>query len=427
MTDLPYYFNGSTRRRHNQNTEKSDENLNFSSRENISPIPPIVGSEYDIQKFTKSSVSKSPSGINLAQGFSNYFSTATQIWNDAQNSIQTFAEQYISSEFKDGDHIIDPSRDLTREICNSNPEMPFRDRTAEFRTIAKSSQMRYEGTTKNLTGKEKMIKSSIHFNQLARRIGRDLSVTCAKMEKLAELARRKSLFDDRASEIEELCQMIKHDITGLNKQISNLQQVGQEKANQSVSNEKQGQDHSKLVVVGLQSKLATVSKAFQSALELRTENLKLKRNRREKFSKSVAFPPSLPETSSASLLLQDDIQANGSVSVNMDHLEQHRIQEQALLVEEDEYHQSRYNAMENIESSISELGVIFRQLATLVSEQGEMITRIDSNVESTSINIETAHHELLKYFNNISKNRWLIIKVFGVLMAFFVFFVIFMA
>ena len=78
--------------------------------------------------------------------------------------------------------------------------------------------------------------------------------------------------------------------------------------------------------------------------------------------------------------------------------------------------------MENIESSISELGVIFRQLATLVSEQGEMITRIDSNVESTSINIETAHHELLKYFNNISKNRWLIIKVFGVLMAFFVFF-----
>lgn len=84
MTDLPYYFNGSTRRRHNQNTEKSDENLNFSSRENIFPIPPIVGSEYDIQKFTKSSVSKSPSGINLAQGFSNYFSTATQIWNDAQ-------------------------------------------------------------------------------------------------------------------------------------------------------------------------------------------------------------------------------------------------------------------------------------------------------------------------------------------------------
>jgi syntaxin 5 len=82
--------------------------------------------------------------------------------------------------------------------------------------------------------------------------------------------------------------------------------------------------------------------------------------------------------------------------------------------------------METIESSISELGQIFSQLASLVSEQGEMITRIDSNVEETAMNVEAAHHELLKYFNNISKNRWLIIKIFGVLMAFFVFFVIFM-
>ena len=111
-----------------------------------------------------------------------------------------------------------------------------------------------------------------------------------------------------------------------------------------------------------------------------------------------------------------------------------------MLDENQSYYQDRYNAMENIESSISELGTIFRQLASLVAEQGEMITRyctlftrsmlvayrIDSNVEETSMNVEAAHHELLKYFNNISKNRWLIIKVFGVLMAFFVFFVVFL-
>jgi syntaxin 5 len=44
-------------------------------------------------------------------------------------------------------------------------------------------------------------------------------------------------------------------------------------------------------------------------------------------------------------------------------------------MDEGDYHQSRFNAMENIESSISELGTIFRQLASLVSEQGEVITR----------------------------------------------------
>lgn len=39
------------------------------------------------------------------------------------------------------------------------------------------------------------------------------------------------------------------------------------------------------------------------------------------------------------------------------------------------YHKDRYNAVETIESSITELGTIFRQLASLVAEQGEVITR----------------------------------------------------
>ena len=44
----------------------------------------------------------------------------------------------------------------------------------------------------------------------------------------------------------------------------------------------------------------------------------------------------------------------------------------------DSYAQARSNAMETIEGSISELGQIFAQLASLVSEQGEMITRFVS-------------------------------------------------
>lgn len=64
--------------------------------------------------------------------------------------------------------------------------------------------------------------------------------------------------------------MILQDITGLNKQIANLQEIIVRRSNNSYS-ERQGKDHSKLVVVGLQSKLADVSKTFQSALEICTE------------------------------------------------------------------------------------------------------------------------------------------------------------
>lgn len=39
------------------------------------------------------------------------------------------------------------------------------------------------------------------------------------------------------------------------------------------------------------------------------------------------------------------------------------------------YQKDRLNAVQIIEGSLSELGTIFHQLSSLVSEQGEMITR----------------------------------------------------
>uniref|UniRef100_A0A915PZB2 t-SNARE coiled-coil homology domain-containing protein n=1 Tax=Setaria digitata TaxID=48799 RepID=A0A915PZB2_9BILA len=307
--------------------------------------------------------------------------------------------------------------------------MPSRDRTGEFRTISKSYQMKIDGVG-GFTSKEPRIQQSMQFAQLAKRIGRDLSLTCAKMEKLTELAKRRSLFDDRMMEVEELSQVIKHDITGLNKQIAILQEFS--KKNGNFNKTGQGHGHSQLVVVGLQSKLAGVSKDFQSVLELRTENLKQQKSRREKFSQSQPIPSGLPSSVSSgslgSVLLQDELKASSSVSIDMNVLEQQRIQQQVSLIDEQgAYLQARSSTMENIESSISELGQIFHQLASLITEQGEMITRIDSSVDETSINVEAAHTELVKYFHSISQNRWLMIKVFGVLFFFFVIFIIFLS
>ena len=102
------------------------------------------------------------------------------------------------------------------------------------------------------------------------------------------------------------------------------------------------------------------------------------------------------------------------------------------------YADQRASAMESIESSISELGQIFKQLATLVAEQGETIQRwggrsgelsccrIDMNIEETSVHVDAAHMELLKYLKNISGNRWLALKILGTLLAFFIIFIVFL-
>jgi len=85
---------------------------------------------------------------------------------------------------------------------------------------------------------------------------------------------------------------------------------------------------------------------------------------------------------------------------------------------QDSYIQSRSTAIESIESTIAELGQIFTQLATMVAEQRETVQRIDADTIDIASNVSGAQRELLKYYASISSNRWLMLKVFGVLIVF---------
>ena len=102
-------------------------------------------------------------------------------------------------------------------------------------------------------------------------------------------------------------------------------------------------------------------------------------------------------------------------------------QGQLLVQGQDQYLSARSEALQNVERTITELGGIFQQLATMVSEQGELAVRIDENVNESVANVDNAQTQLLKYMNSISSNRWLIMKIFGVLISFLVFFVVFVA
>lgn len=62
------------------------------------------------------------------------------------------------------------------------------------------------------------------------------------------------------------------------------------------TNGKHLQSHSSSVVLALQSKLASMSTDFKQILEVRTENLKQQKNRRDQFSQGIinsSLPPSV--------------------------------------------------------------------------------------------------------------------------------------
>ncbi|XP_064599863.1 syntaxin-5-like [Liolophura sinensis] len=311
-----------------------------------------------------------------------------------------------------------------------DPNMTCRDRSTEFMAVVKSLQSRQgNGVIARTTNRD--LRNRSEFTQIARHIGKDLANTFAKLEKLTILAKRKSLFDDNTVEIQELTYIIKQDIGNLNKQIAQLQQLAKSQKTHSIR--QHVQTHSNSVVVGLQSKLATMSNEFKQVLEVRTENLKQQKSRRDHFSQSPvssSMPPSAFNGHAGSVLLQDEAKSGysgGDVAINMDG-EGHRYQQQVQLIEDqDSYIQDRANTMQNIETTIVELGSIFQQLAHMVKEQEEMVQRIDHNVEDAQLNVEGAHSELLKYFQSVTNNRWLMIKIFAVLIVFFVIFVVFMA
>jgi len=322
--------------------------------------------------------------------------------------------------------------------------MAYKDRTGEFSAVLRSLQGRQMNGVPPMpqpaAPRSQELGTYSEFMRIAKLIGKDITNTYAKLEKLTLLAKRKSIFDDRPVEIEELTHIIKQDMGSLNKQILQLQGLSRGRGATAGRNV---QNFSSNVVVTLQSKLANMSSQFKQVLEVRTENLRQQKTRRDQFSQGAVsqhLPPSaLQGYHQGSVLLADEAASSRSdeVALDMDGVRERRSvgrqdsqqqqQQMMLLEQEDTHYQQRSETMKNIESTVVELGAIFQQLAHMVKEQEEAVQRIDANVEDTSMNVDAAHTEILKYFQSVTSNRWLMVKVFGVLIAFFLIFVVFMA
>ena len=349
----------------------------------------------------------------------------------------------------------------------------IQDRTPEFRSIltqaqkslarqrkiGQESQQPLLSSQQQNGSTEPTRKQRSDFARNAAQIGRGISATMGKLQRLGELAKRKTLFDDRPVEISELTFVIKQDLAGLNMQIGQLQQLTRSgtQAGGGKGGGGQESEHNKNVVVLLQGKLADVGVNFKEVLEVRTKNIQASRSRQDNFVSSVSAQQQQnqaathldPSGRTDSPLYQTPapsrgrspkpggaqiqngnpgdavLSLDGPTSGSAGALYQNQTSQQQLqLLEEgshapNAYIQQRGEAIEGIERTINELGGIFGQLAQMVSEQAEQIQRIDANTDDVVDNVEGAQRELMKYWSRVQGNRWLVAKMFGVLMIFF--------
>ncbi|KII94155.1 hypothetical protein PLICRDRAFT_50139 [Plicaturopsis crispa FD-325 SS-3] len=343
--------------------------------------------------------------------------------------------------------------------------MPVQDRTNEFRACVESIRTRSSLPPRGGESKQRLLQQQpggraggkSEFSRMASTIGKDISSTTLKLGKLAQLAKRKTLFDDRPVEISELTFIIKQDIASINKQIAALQSYQKQRVLQGSKSaeSKQVDEHNHNVVMLLQNKLANTSMTFKDVLEVRTQNMKESKDRTEQFMFSTAS--AAQQAPSNSLLFnpqqRQDPMGDGSPSrydtkgkgraynnsnnndvLALDlgaaeegagaHANGGAFMQMELVEQQDNYIQSRSTAIESIESTIAELGQIFTQLATMVAEQRETVQRIDADTLDIASNVGGAQRELLKYYASISSNRWLMLKVFGVLIVFFLIFIL---
>jgi t-SNARE complex subunit (syntaxin) len=92
----------------------------------------------------------------------------------------------------------------------------------------------------------------------------------------------------------------------------------------------------------------------------------------------------------------------------------------ALQVEEDVDLQGlreREDAIRKLEADISDVNQIFKDLAVLVHEQGEMIDSIEANVDSAQVNVQHANTQLSEARNYQSKARRKMVCIIGFLVA----------
>ncbi|GAX82277.1 hypothetical protein CEUSTIGMA_g9706.t1 [Chlamydomonas eustigma] len=285
------------------------------------------------------------------------------------------------------------------------------------------------------------------FSRRAADIGHGIHRTSLKLQKLAQLAKRTSMFDDNTSEVEELTGMIKQDIQAMNAAIAELQKVSAKASDAS----KQSADHSHTVVDSLRSRLKDATAEFKDVLTTRTDNLKHHKERRGLFSvnnEAESAMPLLPPQHRNSVASGHHFQPSSAHNAGVingssgstaglsgggpappSFLQQSSQQQQQLVLSQpqDTYLTSRAEALRNVESTIVELGTIFNKLGEMVAQQGEVAIRIDENIDDTLSNVTGAQAQLMKYLNTVSSNRWLIMKVFAVLMAFLILFVVFIA
>lgn len=187
-------------------------------------------------------------------------------------------------------------------------------------------------------------------------------------------------------------------------------------------------EHAQAVIKSLQSHFTVSSRLFSNALEM------LSKREVEQHARRTVLSGPMPAGSSPSsparprkVVSPRDYQPLPQGSSSHAQSIQTSYASQALDIESQQeqsgttyYHQTRHVVIQSIETTVTELSAMYQQVAHLVTHQGEMIQRIDQNLDEMQSNVRRGQKQLERFLRNLSSHQWLMIKIFAFVILFII-------
>ena len=172
----------------------------------------------------------------------------------------------------------------------------------------------------------------------------------------------------------------------------------------------------------LSNKISNISIKFKKLLELQAKKIKeiqqrtdiLNPSQKIKINKNNSFNEYATDFSSNNYD-EDDV------------LLEVKDQQQTFEQNNSQYYQNRLKDVQLIEKTMKEISDMMNRLSQMTYEQSFLIENISRNTDIALDHVEKGEKEVKKILENVKNNRWLLIRIFMIIICVSVFYIIFMA
>jgi len=255
-------------------------------------------------------------------------------------------------------------------------------------------------------------------------MARDLRAAEDKVRRIEEDAAGalRSQFEEatRGEEVARCVNEVNNDIHRLQGLLEHLHSTSKELLNDRQYSNKDCKAFIQSIESTMQIKLGKITNNFRQVLKQRAENI-------QKHSGSLQLDSSSTSLTQANVnelrfrsvksIEQNDNETSNN-NIDMGGFQSREQLSTASL-------RNRMNAVRQIERTIGELQSVFRQVASMISEQDELVTIIDERTAMAEGHLEAARRIFAEELTRLMKNRGFLVKLLATILVLIVVFILF--